>query len=277
MDENKHINTDLINFGYTITNSKNVGFDLHCHNYYEIFYFISGDINYLVEGKQYAPKPHSILMISPKVFHGVKIESDNDYKRYALHFLPNIVSFENRALLLSPFNCNDDQKDIYYQNVNDFRMQSFFDNLIECTDMSSDIQDISIKIRIEALLSQILFMSESTKGTYPKKYSSALITNIIDYLNENLTQSITLDDISNRFFISKHHLNKVFKKVIGTTLWEYIIYKRVTLAQQYLMQGETASSASINAGFHDYSSFYRAYKKIYGHSPAEHCSNVLSL
>jgi len=214
--------------------------------------------------------------MSPNVFHGVKIDSDTDYERFTLHFLPNILSLENRILLLSPFSKVTGESDIYYENVNIFKMHSFFENLLDCQNMSIDIKEMAIKIRIEALLSQILFMSRSTKGSSSEDLSHPVF-DIIAYLNEHLTETITLDNLSNKFFTSKHHLNKVFRKAIGTTVGNYIIHKRVILAEQFIRQGQTASLASTNAGFHDYSSFYRAYKKVLGHSPTNKINSRMLL
>lgn len=56
-----------------------------------VYYFIRGDVSYLVEGRQYTPTPQSILIMSPNVFQGVKINSEATYERYALHFLPNVL------------------------------------------------------------------------------------------------------------------------------------------------------------------------------------------
>ncbi|MBU3179049.1 AraC family transcriptional regulator [Clostridium estertheticum] len=277
MDIKVGLYTDSVHFCHRASNTKNTEYILHCHNFFEVFYFIQGNISYLVEGKQYTPTPHSILIMSPNVFHGVKTNSDAIYERFALHFLPNVFSLENRVLLLSPFSKPSCKGDIYYENVNAFKMKCYFENLLDCRDMSSDIKEVATKFRVEALLSQILFMSRTKKGSSCEVVTLPVINNIITYLNDHLTETITLDNISNKFFISKHHLNKVFRKAIGTTVGDYIIHKRVVLAYNLIMQGQSASLASNNAGFHDYSSFYRAFKKNTGHSPTSKISGELLL
>jgi len=92
---------------------------------------------------------------------------------------------------------------------------------------------------------------------------------IIWYLNRNLKEEITLDMISERFFISKHHLNKVFRKATGTTVVDYLIRKRISMAQHLLINGYSAQEAATEVGFDDYSAFYRSYVRVTGHSPAQ--------
>ena len=267
---NQSIHTDAMNFHYSTTEQKTDAYALHCHPFYEIFYFVSGEVSYLVEGKPYVPRPGSILLIAPHVFHGVRIDSDRPYSRFALHFDARLLTLENRTLLLSPFHTEDGPKDIYYPHADEYEMPNYFQQLMACGTMSEDMRDLTLKIRLEALLSQLLTMSRSSEASSIRPAPSAKsIAMIIEYLNEHIAEHLTLDDISSRFFLSKHHLNKVFRKATGTTVGNYVIHKRVILAQQLLLQGQTAGFASASAGFRDYSVFYRAYKKIFGHAPSE--------
>ena len=49
----------------------------------------------------------------------------------------------------------------------------------------------------------------------------------------------------------------------------YVSHKRIALAQQLLLDGTSASEAALRAGLGDYSTFYRTYRHLSGHSPAE--------
>lgn len=91
---------------------------------------------------------------------------------------------------------------------------------------------------------------------------------LIHYLNQHLPEKITLDKLSNLFFMSKYYMNRAFKNSTGTTIMNYLTYKRIMLAKQYLMNGDTAYEAAEKVGFADYSAFFRAYKKVLGHSPS---------
>lgn len=267
---NEYIYDEDINFDYTITNEKADSFALHCHNTYEVYYFLSGDVSYLVEGKNYTPTPQSILLLAPNVFHGVKINSDVPYERFALHFAANVISAENFPLLISPFlaknNSKENQSDIYFENVDRYKMQKYFQNLLECKDLDDNIKKLAVHIRIENLLSQILLMSREIKGV-SNEYKNTYIRDIIEYLNKNVAEEISLDSIAEQFLISKYHLNTLFKKHTGTTVMNYVIHKRVAMAQQLLLQGIPAAECAERSGFNDYSVFYRAYKKLYGYPP----------
>ena len=62
---------------------------------------------------------------------------------------------------------------------------------------------------------------------------------------------------------------RIFRNAVGTTVFDYIAYKRIGIAQHLLQMGIPAKEAALQVGYNDYSTFYRAYKKITGHSPAQ--------
>ncbi len=278
MDTQVQMNTRLISFGYKETAERTGKYDLHCHNFYELYLFLDGDVDYLVEGTQYRPTPGSLLLLSPHLFHGVKVNTDRKYRRFSLHFHPDILSLDRRALLLSVF-CGPDEsgRNLYFEGVERFGIPAFFESLEDCArrsmkdgsspDPQKEENALLLSICVEALLARIFTMSAQTGPLPAKAPSKDRVSDVILYLNRHLREPITLDQLSERFFISKHHLNKVFRQAAGTTVMDYLLHKRVTAAQQLLISGVSAQEAAARAGFGDYSSFYRSYTRILGHSP----------
>jgi AraC-like DNA-binding protein len=90
---------------------------------------------------------------------------------------------------------------------------------------------------------------------------------IIQYLNENMEANITLDDICQRFYLSKSQLCRIFREATGVTVKQYLNAKRLVRAKQRIDAGELPTYVYLQCGFNDYSSFYRAYVKYYGAAP----------
>lgn len=269
------LENENINFRYSSTNELSSEYQIHCHNIYEVYYFIDGDVDYLVEGKQYHPTPHSLLLLSPHVFHGVRINSEKTYTRFTIHFSPDVLNMEHRSLLLSAFPSAEkySSKEVYYENINAFQLHPFFEAIANCSNQPDRLSAQLFPIYLEALLAQLTLMCRTLRPMENGITVSSTMTNVIAYLNTHLSEKITLDGISEHFFISKHYLNRAFRKATGTTVCDYLIYKRVIYAQNLLMNGYSASEAAIASGFGDYSSFYRAYQKITKHSPNHDIKN----
>ena len=79
-------------------------FQMHIHIHYEIYYFVSGDVHYLVENSEYPLKPGSILLMRPMEYHMAKIISDGRYDRYDVIFSEGMLDFiDPGRRLLAPF------------------------------------------------------------------------------------------------------------------------------------------------------------------------------
>lgn len=278
MNTEAHIQTDLLSFGYSVSQEVTKQYALHCHNFYEVYYFLEGDVDYLVEGQHYRPTAESVLLLSPHAFHGVRVNSDLPYKRYSLHFHPDLLSQERRSFLLYAFpqSGRGEEKTIYFEHAEKFRMPACLESLEECAWMPENVREQMLPIRVEALLGEIAAMSMAT-APYAENRTEDTVTEILFYMNKHLREPITLDEISNHFFISKHHLNKVFRRATGTTVMDYLLRKRVAHAQLLLNRGCHAKDAALESGFGDYSSFYRAYVKTLGHTPGKDRGNFLAV
>lgn len=253
------INNDQLDFSFNKSFENIPDYQLHCHNIYEIYYFVDGAVEYMVEGRMYYPSPCSMMLIRPGVVHGVKVSPKEKYSRYAFHFTPEVIPAEHRAILLAPFY----EDKFYYENV---FLQSTFDLVLDSKKLSKKIQNIAISSRFESLLTQIYSLKDHLSDDVDVFDG---VGKIVAYINENLANDIDLEDISGEFFISKSSLNRLFKKHMNTTIGAYISLKRVSLARELLHSGEPAERVATRTGFKDYSTFYRTYKKVMGHSPAK--------
>ena len=110
-------------------------------------------------------------------------------------------------------------------------------------------------------------MYEKGVGRGPGKED--VVQEILRYINEHLTEHLTLEGLAEKFYMSKNHLTAIFKRAAGTTVARYILYKRMTIARKELAGGTPAAEAALKAGFGDYSSFFRAYRKMFGCAPSD--------
>ena len=99
--------------------------------------------------------------------------------------------------------------------------------------------------------------------------SNKKMIDVIDYLNEHLTDDISIDFLADTFFLSRYHLMHAFKEETGYTIGNYLTTKRLLLARDLIQQGKPITNVCYECGFRNYSTFSRAYKKNFGSSPRE--------
>ncbi len=241
MYQEESFKTELAMYTRTRSDAADIEYKMHCHNSYEIYYMIAGNVTYFLEGTSYRPRPGSLIVIPPNCFHGLQVMDDSEYYRIRIHFVPELLSQQ-------------------------FAMEWYFHALEECGSYKKEVQDIAIRTQVLAVLIKI-FAICSAQG--PRKGKEGQIQDIIGYINENLALPLTLEGLAEQFFMSKNHLTAIFKRATGTTVAKYILYKRMALVRGELLRGVPAAEAAARAGFGDYSSFFRAYKKIFGAAPSD--------
>ena len=102
-----------------------------------------------------------------------------------------------------------------------------------------------------------------------KEKNGSKVSAILQYINENLSGDLRIDQIAETFYISKYHMMRLFKQETGHTLGNYISKKRLLLAKELILSGLSPDQACFQCGYRDYSTFFRAYRKLFGHSPQE--------
>ena len=102
-----------------------------------------------------------------------------------------------------------------------------------------------------------------------KTYSSdTQVEQLLKYINRNLSENLSIDQLANRFFFSKYHMMRKFKNETGYTIHNYITSKRLLMARSLISQGMPVMKAAQASGFRDYTTFVRAYKKQFGKAPS---------
>lgn len=133
------------------------------------------------------------------------------------------------------------------------------------------IRDMRINEKITCLLTLVMAESwhpESNMQTGSKKQS---LQNVKAYLEEHYKEKITLDFLSEHFFINKFYLTRVFKEQFGTTVLSYLDHVRITHAKQLLRFSEfSAADIGREIGIDEPGYFNRVFKKVEGISPGEY-------
>ncbi len=104
-----------------------------------------------------------------------------------------------------------------------------------------------------------------------RKEHVARINNAILYIENNLSEKLLLHDIAEKAYFSPFHFHRIFSLVVGETVNNFIIRKRIEKAAGFLMHQKEIPITEISAvlGFASLSSFSRTFKKFYGVSPIE--------
>lgn len=104
----------------------------------------------------------------------------------------------------------------------------------------------------------------------------SFITKAIAYINENLTEQITLENICDSVHMSKYYFCHSFKSVMEMTVMEYVLKTRLTAAKNLLINRQLSiSDISDTCGFSSASYFCQAFKNATGVTPNQYRKNLI--
>lgn len=251
-----------------VKNYTNANYKLHNHSEYEIYLYLNGDCKYIIEEKMYDLSRGDIIIIRKhemhKVFHN---STDKDYHRIIIMVSPEFFTmagcpeYEDAFLNKSGKVGNKISGSLVHSS-------GLYDAIMRLKKYTNNFTATSSPIA-NSTMTEILYLINEISLFEKAETPRGTINNVINYINMHFTEDITLDKLSEIFFVSKYHLCHIFKETTGLTLQQYIKQRRLTLVEDLKKEGITLAQAAATAGFCDYSSFYRAYKKKHKHSPTE--------
>jgi len=248
---------------------------LHFHDFFELLLPLTSPGNIFVNDQVYPLQRGTLYLIGENTLH--RTIANGFHSRYVLHISRKALNelstpqTDFTQFTRDSFRCvNLDEK----QNN---RFIELFQTLSRNKNDGSFGSDIRQMIALLDLLTQaapILNVSNSGESIRSKDYNR--VAPILDYIQDNLTEPLTLDQISSKFFISKHYLCRIFKAATGFSVMEYIIHSRILRARQYLQEGISVQQAGELSGFSDNSHFIRTFGNLTGTSPGRYAKEYQS-
>lgn len=245
-------------------------FGMHAHSIYEFLYIISGEGVISIEGIEYALTPHSLYILRPNELHFIKLKQTEKYERKVLHFYPQILeSIDPLGSLTTPFlERNLGQENHYQLSDEEEHTVSYNFNRIK-EEMNGYGKRLATTICLLELLS--ILNERKKKGAVRENTAPTdlLLSEIIEYINRNLEKQLTIEHLCITFFLTPYQLNHKFQSAMSLSAKAYIKKKRMIHGNTLILQGIPAQEVALRCGYQDYSSFFRAYKKMFGKAPTK--------
>lgn len=239
----------------------------HTHNALELYFTLTDLPDVLLNDTVSSVAKGSLIIIPPYYVHQLFNQKLTIFERYIVtvntFWLSNVfVSHPELMHYTSPriISLSKEKQEKLCMQLNQFLKNG---NMV------------SVKTYIEFfslmnLLDTIIMDSYSDKRHAPRTISRSqkTVNNIITYINEHLTESITLDKIADNFFMNKDYLARLFKEHTHSTIGQYVSMQKINMAKSLLADGLTVSQVQEKMGFSSYSYFFKFFKKMTGISPS---------
>ena len=243
--------------------------EAHYHEFYELYFFVAGDMDYWIEGSLYHLQPGDLLLIDPMALHKPVPRSDEDrYERIVLWIHKNYLASIQNGELEACFQTG--QRLLRPAAADSRQISQLLQRLTEeyySADPCSQSYAFGLLLQLMATVNRAV--GEHIPGEEENYSSPTIITEVLSYINTHYRQALTLEHLANHFFINKYYLSHQFRKTVGTGVHRYITLKRLHYAYDALLEGIPAGEAAVQSGFSDYTAFYKAFRSQYGISPTD--------
>ena len=255
---------------FHLNDTAGVQVEYHYHEFCKLLMLCSGSGGYVADGQRYSLQTGDLVLLGSRCVHRPEFAPDLPYERIIIYIDP--------AFLRSHSDGRDDLESVFSGERG---------HVLRCGKREADrLFALALELERELagdgfgkipvsegmllrLVAEIGRCLRSDRSSLPQPAAprDERIRTVLEYIDANLTEELTVDELAERAYLSKFHLMRRFKEETGQTVHEYISQRRLRLARDLIRQGESVTDTCFKVGFRSYSSFFRGYVKLFGMTP----------
>ncbi len=279
---------DIKNFVLSYYRNSNDGFHIHkventleakkphTHDYFQVYYIAKGSLTHFVENDSAHLTQGDMCIIPPQTIHYITPQPGTVF--YSFSFMPNFLgdpNQNNRLAVTFLRNLQTEKTRSIRPKVSLASEEIFYvENIMEHILKEFNLKPFGYDETIRAYA--LLLVTMLVRGYFETidenisdhfENNKQFILHCIEYMENNFTEEISLEEIARRSAMSKSCFCRIFSNVTGYTFNSYLNKLRIQKAEEYIKQGYKITAVYGLCGYNDFSTFYRNFKKIKGVSP----------
>lgn len=266
---------EILGYYYSIRNSGYV-FKGETHNYFELTYVDRGMLHTEVDSRPFDLKEKDLIIYGPGQFHTQSIPKGESCSYVTIIFEMDTIIFEEESdqyqLLLNKV-FHYDKK--IYSLVKTFVQESTSDIPYMNSLMLCLLQEIVIRLLQYEFICQ---RSERPVTNVRQHYQDELLEEILEYIENTISEPLTVEEICQKFSLSRSSLQLLFKENLNQTPKKYISDLKLEKACQMIRENRyTISEIALMLGFTSIHYFSKAFAQKYHLAPSEYSKQIFNI
>ena len=244
--------------------------DFHYHEFCKLLMLRSGSGGYRVGGQRYALQAGDCVLIGSHCVHRPEFEPGVPYERIIIYISPEFLRRHSHPACPLEEIFTGQAGPIL--RTSEKEQQKLFSLAIQLEKELSgekygrEVLAGGLLLQLLARLGRCLHRRTALQPS-ADDLRSPRVVEMLRYIDQHLTEDLTIEGLSEVFFISKYHMMRQFREETGQSIHAYLSDRRLLHARSLIEQGFSATDSCFRSGFGSYSSFTRAYSKRFGTTP----------
>lgn len=260
---------------------KNFNFDGESHDFWELVYVDSGEVDITADDRLLHLKQGDIIFHRPNEFHTIKTSSGSIANVFVISFTAHseTMEFFDRFCMSVPSKLKKHITTLIEECEQTYSLMDVFDSKLIIKENSPIAGPQMVKIALEQLLIMLIRNEQKSSNphVFPTKESmnNHLVSEMISIIDDNIYSQITVDEICRMLGYSRAYLSKIFKESTEYTVANYIMKKKIKEAKKLIREDNyNFTQISEKLAFDNPHYFSRAFKRIANMSPSEYKNSV---
>ncbi len=266
-----NFNLSLLNGGHYLCSPHWDAMVNRHENCYKLYFPIRGKATIVIDGKEVNLEAGKVYFISGMHLDSQRCPDSMDV--YWVHFMPDSLKLRYKLSQCAPFFSWPMKKLLW--------AAPFFRQLHKIFECSTIPEEMTLKeaspdlmCRIHGVMTYLLgdlfeqseIVAESTESTTFQRLDKA-----IEYMDNNYLYSPSLEDIACQSHLAPNYFHRLFKKTFDLTPYQYMLNRRMNLAQQLISSTDlTVKEIAFRTGYDNEFHFSRTFKKYFKLSPSQY-------
>lgn len=266
------------------------------HDFWEFLYVDKGEVIVMADEQEHTLKKGDIIFHKPNEFHNVRANGVIAPNLIVIAFKcdsPAMEYFHNKILEVG-----EKERMLLARLITEAlhtfssRLDDPYLTALECRDDVPFGSLQMIKINLEQLLirfirknmnqtlrtvnpMEVFEPADTPKKSVRLKSEQQLYTQLLEYLEQNISRQLTIDSICQELLISSSQVQKLFSEQNGCGIITYFSKMKIERAKEYIRAHHlNFTQISEALGYTSVHYFSRQFKKITGMTPSEYSYSV---
>ena len=272
----------------------------HVHATIELHFNLEGQRLMFVDRETYSLSPHSAIVVNHNLIHRTSTAPGfpPDHHNFILQLdrsrfdqilrvagLRGFDDFGERFNGVATF--NESEWQLILSVISEFKAMCEEDKMGTAVSMEDahaflylqalELASIFAKARRRLLHTELEAIQKAVPDTVVKTGVRQKVHEVALSLQTHIHESVSLEELAQRFFMSRSYLTRSFRNVTGFSVVEYMTYIRIQKAQQLLRESDRSITEIADlCGFGNITYFEKVFKEATGQTPVQYRKNVVT-